>query len=125
MLVGRPTESLSITAGVRHDDHRDFGGATTFAVDAGQKLGDLVTLRASYREGFKAPTLYQLSDTAGAYGNPGLLPERAPAHAVGLSVGTTPGLFLDVAAFRRHRTHPHSFFTFPHAPAPPPPPSPA
>src|SRR3546814_2386918 len=80
MLVGRPTESLSITAGVRHDDHRDFGGATTFAVDAGQKLGDLVTLRASYREGFKAPTLYQLSDTAGAYGNPGLLPERSEEH---------------------------------------------
>src|SRR3546814_6972318 len=45
MLVGRPTDSLSITAGVRHDDHRDFGGATTFAVDAGPKLGGIVTLR--------------------------------------------------------------------------------
>src|SRR3546814_15747111 len=93
MLVGRPTESLSITAGVRHDDHRDFGGATTFAVDAGQKLGDLVTLRASYREGFKAPTLYPLSDTAGAYGHPGLLPARAPPYEVGLPLAPPHGRF--------------------------------
>lgn len=121
MLVGRPTESLSITAGVRHDDHRDFGGATTFAVDAGQKLGDLVTLRASYREGFKAPTLYQLSGTAGAYGNPDLLPERARAYEVGLRFGTVQGWFLDLAAFRRDSRNLIDFVSCPAGPDPQPP----
>ncbi|WP_422061922.1 TonB-dependent receptor plug domain-containing protein [Sphingopyxis sp.] len=101
MVVAKPTETLSLTAGVRHDDHRDFGGATTLAFDAGQKFGDLVTVRASYREGFKAPTLFQLSDTAGAFGNPELLPEQAKSYEIGLRFGDTHRWFLDVAAFRR------------------------
>lgn len=101
MVAARPTDTLSLTAGVRHDDHRDFGGATTFAIDAGQKVGDLVTLRASYREGFKAPTLFQLSPSAGAYGNPDLLPERARAYEIGARIGNSPDWFVDIAAFRR------------------------
>jgi vitamin B12 transporter len=101
MLVGKPTEMLTLTAGIRHDDHRDFGGATTLAFDAGQKIGDLVTVRASYREGFKAPTLFQLSATAGAFGNPDLLPEEAKSYEIGLRFGDAQRWFLDVAAFRR------------------------
>lgn len=101
MLVGKPTDALSLTAGIRHDDHRDFGGATTLAFDAGQKIGDLVTVRASYREGFKAPTLFQLSGSAGAYGNPALAPERARSYEVGLRFGDAQRWFFDVAAFRR------------------------
>lgn len=101
MLVGKPTDSLSLTAGIRHDDHRDFGGATTLAFDAGQKIGNLVTVRASYREGFKAPTLFQLSRTASAYGNPDLQPERARSYELGLRFGDAQRWFVDVAAFRR------------------------
>src|SRR3546814_17884887 len=56
MPVGRPTDSLSIPAGGRHDDHRDFCGAHTFAVAAGQTLGHLVRLRARYPEVRSAPT---------------------------------------------------------------------
>src|SRR3546814_14371013 len=104
MLVGRPTDSLSITAGVRHDDHRDFGGATTFAVDAGQKLGDLVTLRASSLEGFTAPTLYQLSATAGAFGHLGPLPERARGYEVGLRFSAQQGWVRYIPTFQT----PHS-----------------
>lgn len=101
MLLAKPTESFTLTAGVRHDDHRDFGGATTFAFDAGQKLGDLVTLRASYREGFKAPTLFQLSPSAGAYGNPDLLPEEAKSYEVGVRLGDARRWYFDLAWYRR------------------------
>lgn len=101
MLVARPTDSLSVTAGVRNDDHRDFGSATSFAFDVGQKFGEFVTLRASYREGFKAPTLFQLSDSAGAYGNPDLLPEYAKSYEVGVRLGDARRWFLDLAWYRR------------------------
>lgn len=118
MLLGQPTDSLSLTAGVRHDDHRDFGGATTFAVDAGQKLGGIATLRASYREGFKAPTLFQLSGSAGAYGNPDLAPEHARSYEIGLRFGDTPRWHLDVALFRRDSRNLIDFVTCPAGPNP-------
>lgn len=120
MVVGRPTDGLSLTAGVRHDDHRDFGGATTFAFDAGQKLSDLVTLRASYREGFKAPTLFQLSGAAGAFGNPELAPERARSYEVGVRFGVAQRWFVDVALFRRDSSNLIDFVTCPPGPNPQP-----
>lgn len=101
MLVAKPTDTLSLTAGVRNDDHRDFGSATSLAFDIGQKLGNLVTLRASYREGFKAPTLFQLSDSAGAYGNPDLLPEYAKSYEVGVRLSDSGRWYFDLAWYRR------------------------
>ncbi|HRE36499.1 MAG TPA: TonB-dependent receptor, partial [Sphingopyxis terrae] len=121
MIVGKPTETLSLTAGVRRDDHRDFGGATSLAFDAGQKLGDHVTLRASYREGFKAPTLFQLSDTAGAYGNPDLQPERARAYEVGVRIAAAPLAFIDIAWYRRDTRNLIDFVSCPAGPNPLPP----
>lgn len=118
MLVGKPTETLTLTAGIRRDDHRDFGGATTLAFDAGQKIGDLVTVRASYREGFKAPTLFQLSATAGAFGNPDLLPEEAKSYEIGLRFGDAQRWFLDVAAFRRDSRNLIDFVSCPAGPNP-------
>src|SRR3546814_16661664 len=53
MLVGRPPASLSIPAGGRPDDPRDFGGTTTFAVAPGQKLGELVPPPAHHGAGCK------------------------------------------------------------------------
>lgn len=118
MLLAKPTDSFTLTAGVRHDDHRDFGGATTFAFDAGQKLGDLVTLRASYREGFKAPTLFQLSPSAGAYGNPDLLPEEAKSYEVGVRLSDGQRWFVDVAWYRRDSRNLIDFVSCPPGPNP-------
>ena len=120
MLAARPTESFSLTLGARRDDHRDFGGATSLAADAGQKIGEHVTLRASYREGFKAPTLFQLSASAGAYGNPDLLPERAKSYEVGVRLGNAR-LFADVAWYRRDSRNLIDFISCPPGPDPLPP----
>ncbi|SKB91793.1 TonB-dependent receptor plug domain-containing protein [Sphingopyxis flava] len=117
MLAARPTETFSLTAGVRRDDHRDFGGATSFAADIGQKIGNDVLLRASYREGFKAPTLFQLSDSSGAYGNPELLPERAKSYEVGVRLGDARR-FVDVAWYRRDSRNLIDFVSCPPVPDP-------
>lgn len=121
MLVAKPTDSLSLTAGVRRDDHRDFGGATSLAFDIGQKFGDYVTLRASYREGFKAPTLFQLSDAAGAYGNPDLVPEYAKSYEVGVRLADAQRWYFDLAWYRRDSRNLIDFVTCPPGPNPLPP----
>jgi len=77
-----PVERLTVTGGVRYDDDSAFGGHTTWGANAVYTLPTQTTIRASYAEGFKAPTLYQLN--AAFYGNPDLIPETARSYDVGL-----------------------------------------
>jgi vitamin B12 transporter len=80
-LIVKPLDILTITGGVRNDDHEDFGNHTTFGANAALALHTGTTVRASYGEGFKAPTLYQLFSD---YGNRGLDPETARNFDVGV-----------------------------------------
>ncbi|MDT0575936.1 TonB-dependent receptor [Croceicoccus sp. F390] len=74
---------LSLTAGIRHDDHRTFGSETTFAASGAFTPDEGPTVvRASYGEGFKAPSLYQLYSQ---YGNRSLQPETADSWDLGVT----------------------------------------
>lgn len=74
---------LTVTAGVRRDDHSTFGGATTFRFTGAIVVpgGDTI-IRSSYGEGFKAPSLFDLFDPF--TGNPGLLPEENQSYDIGI-----------------------------------------
>lgn len=76
-----PIDSLSLTAGVRYDDHDTFGGHTTTRATAAWSVTPSTILRASYGEGFKAPTLYQLYSL---YGNLNLDAEEAESWDAGI-----------------------------------------
>ena len=77
-----PVENLTLTAGVRHDDHETFGGATTFRVTGVYHFPNAGTiLRANWGEGFKAPTLFQLFS---AFGDPALQPETSEGWEIGV-----------------------------------------
>jgi vitamin B12 transporter len=80
-LQGEPVRGLTLTGGYRHDDHESFGahGSLQFAAAWQTSIG--AVLRASWGEGFKAPTLYQLFS---AYGNPGLRPETSQGWDAGV-----------------------------------------
>jgi vitamin B12 transporter len=81
-LSARIVAPLTVNAGVRHDDHDRFGGNTVFGGGAVLSLFDERTLiRASYGEGFKAPTLYQLGSQ---YGNAALRPETSKGWEAGV-----------------------------------------
>ncbi len=80
-LIFKPLDIFTITGGVRNDDHDDFGSRTTFGANAALALRTGTTVRASYGEGFKAPTLYQLFSD---YGNGFLAPETARNFDVGV-----------------------------------------
>jgi vitamin B12 transporter len=99
-----PVAGLTLNGGVRYDHQSQFGGNTVFSAgavytpDAGTTV-----LRATYDEGYKAPSLYQLYSD---YGNATLAPE----HARGWEVGATRALFgkavqLGAAWWERHTTN--------------------
>ncbi|MEO6041012.1 MAG: TonB-dependent receptor [Croceibacterium sp.] len=87
---------LHLAAGLRRDLHRDFGGAWSVGADAAYRLGRRWRVTASYGEGFKAPTLFQLHSD---YGNSALQPERARSYDIG-AVYAGP-VTLALTAFRR------------------------
>lgn len=98
-LLGWSSDRASLAAGVRVDDHSRFGTAWTFGANGSFSLTSDLRLRASYGEGFKAPTLYQLLSN---YGNAALNPERSKSYDAGLEWGAPYGqLHAAVTVFRR------------------------
>ncbi|MEW4447659.1 TonB-dependent receptor [Qipengyuania sp. JC766] len=75
---------LSGRAGLRYDDHQDFGGTASFGADFSYALADNLRLRASVGEGFKAPSLFQLNSD---FGNPALDPAQSTSFDLGLAYG--------------------------------------
>jgi vitamin B12 transporter len=91
---------LDVAGGVRLDHHSRFGDAWTLGGNASLALGHGWRLRASYGEGFKAPTLYQLFDPYS--GNAALRPERSRSFDAGIEHGTRNGaLHFAATVFRR------------------------
>lgn len=78
----RPVDGLTLTGGVRHDVYSDYGGQTTLGGNlAYTPNGGATILRATYAEGFRAPTL---SEGQPPYGNPDLKPETAQNIDLGI-----------------------------------------
>lgn len=71
-----------VDAGVRRDDHQLYGGHTSPRVGARVRLGGGWSARASYGEGFRAPSFSELYYPGS--GNLGLLPETTRAAEAGL-----------------------------------------
>ena len=98
-LLGWYGERLTLAAGVRLDDHSRFGSQWTFGANGSFTVVDDVRIKASYGEGFKAPTLYQLFSE---YGNEALAPERSRSYEIGIEKGDRNApLHFAATAFRR------------------------
>lgn len=99
LLLNYHAGGLRLSAGARVDDHDRFGTHWTFGANGSYELADNLRLRASYGEGFKAPTLYQLY---GFGGNVALRPESSKAYEAGLEYGDRGGWWhLAATLFRR------------------------
>ncbi len=81
-VIISPLDGLTVTGGIRYDDHSSFGSSTVFKASASYSPNEGQTrLKASYGEGFKAPSLYQLQSQ---YGNIDLTPEESESWDVGI-----------------------------------------
>ncbi|MBA3035248.1 MAG: TonB-dependent receptor, partial [Desulfobacterium sp.] len=68
-------ENLVVLAGLRLDDHDEFGSKTTYRVAPSYSIEQTGTiLKASYGTGFRSPSLYELYSS---YGNPNLNAEKS------------------------------------------------
>ena len=72
---------LLVSGGARVDDHQQFGTNWTVGANASYWLGQDLMLRASFGEGFKAPSLFQLLSD---FGNATLQPETSRSYDVGI-----------------------------------------
>ncbi len=61
-LIWRPVEALTLTGAVRHDEHSQFGGFTTWRTTAAYMFENTGTkLRGSAGTGFRAPSPFELT----------------------------------------------------------------
>lgn len=99
-LIAHPIDGMTLTGGVRHDDYSDYGTKTTFAANTAITPDDGTTLlRASFAQGFRAPTL---SEGQPPFGNPALRPETANNFDVGIERRFLDGrAALSLTWFRR------------------------
>lgn len=81
-LQVEPVKGLTLTGGLRYEDHDAYGSHTLGQVAAAWALneGDTV-LRASFGQGFRAPGLYELYSE---YGNSTLSPEKFDSWDAGV-----------------------------------------
>ena len=101
LITAKPLETLTLSGGVRYDDHSAYGGHTTGQASVAWSLNQGNTiLRASYGQGFKAPSLYQLYSE---YGNLALRPEQADGWDAGIEQRLLDGR-LDLQATYFDRT---------------------
>lgn len=95
--LGWVGDAGTLAIGLRRDDHNRFGGAWTLGGNGTLRLPEDLRLLASYGEGFKAPTLFQLLSS---YGNVGLRPERSHSMDIGVAYDGE-GLALSATIFNR------------------------
>ncbi len=95
-------ELFSGTAGLRLDEHDDFGQAVTYRVAGAFDLKDSGTvLRSSIGTGFKAPSLLELFDSSFGSNNPDLQPEESIGFDLGVEQSFAERKFiLGVTYFR-------------------------
>lgn len=104
---------LGLAAGVRYDHHDTFGGEWTFGANGSYEFAPGFRVRASYGEGFKTPSLYQIYAPLQSYvdgydvtwwssGNAALTPEHSRSYDAGIEYGSRNDvLHLAVSVFRR------------------------
>ncbi len=106
-LQWSPTPQWAITAGTRYDDHEDFGehvsGRVSSAYIHTLSAGNSLKFRASAGNGFRAPSLYEISynraEGFGAAAATELREERSQGFDLGLDYFRTSGFTAQLTWF--------------------------
>jgi vitamin B12 transporter len=108
--------SLTLSGGMRHDHHDAFGDHTVGQASLAWRATPTTIVRASWGQGFKAPSLYQLGSE---FGNPALKPETSTGWDAGVEQRLLDGrAVLTAAYFERHSDNQIDFVSCFGGPAP-------
>ena len=55
----QPIKNLVVSAGIRNDDNKGFSSKTTRKIAAAYKISENISIKSSWSEGFKVPTIFQ------------------------------------------------------------------
>lgn len=97
-----PFQALTLTGGLRYDDHETFGSNTSARAALAWSITDSTLLRSSWGEGFKAPSLFQLFSE---FGTPALAPEESASWDLGIEQHLlADAIVLSATYFQRDTT---------------------
>jgi vitamin B12 transporter len=88
-----PIEDLTVSLGVRRDDHNVFGAETVGRVAVAWQVAETTLIHSSWGQGFKAPTIFQTTYFCcdATVANTALKPEYSDAFDVGVNYGFASG----------------------------------
>lgn len=102
------TDDLTLTGGLRMDDHEFYGKHWNPRAYAVYKLTDEITIKGGVAKAFRAPTLRELSPNFGTstqggaaimYGNPDLKPETSVTEELGIAYDHESGFSASATLF--------------------------
>ena len=94
LILNDNSNRLNVEIGGRYNKHSSYGNNQTFTLSPSFKLNNDIRLLASISTGFKAPSLYQLSNNA----------DLSPEKSFNIELGTeykTKGLFARAVYYNR------------------------
>lgn len=91
-LIIRDWNNLSVDAGLRLNNHSEYGNNLTYSLGANYSLSDELQLTSSLSTGFRAPTLSELYGPFG--GNTELDPEQSISFDAGINASFSEGRFI-------------------------------
>jgi vitamin B12 transporter len=88
-----PLEDLTVSLGVRRDDHDIFGAETVGRIAAAWQVAETTLIHSSWGQGFKAPTIFQTTFfcCGATVANTALQPEYSDAFDLGVRYGFADG----------------------------------
>ncbi len=95
------TDSLSLTAGVRHDNYSDFGGTTNPKIGAVWGFRENASLKILYGQAFRAPNFVEMYNRNNPVniGNKDLDPEKISTFETGLGLRLAKSFSVDLTYF--------------------------
>jgi vitamin B12 transporter len=97
LVQATPSDALTVTAALRHDDHETFGTETTYRLTAAFAPDGPAIYRAAYGTAYRAPSLTELY--LPLYGNADLRPETSESAELGVDIFLSEGVEASVTFF--------------------------
>ena len=106
LLADKPfADLLELTGAVRFSDYSTSGSTTTFKAGANWKPIEDLRLRATWAEGFRAPSIGELFGTVSRFDQRSTIPARRTARSTGASASDDARRYRQLHAAGRHWRH--------------------
>lgn len=99
----QPIKDLVISAGIRNDDNKGFNSKTTRKISAAYRVFDNLSIKTSWGEGFKVPTIFQTTFfCCGAESaNTNIRPEESTSYDLGFDFSLKDKFSFSLVYFKK------------------------